>query len=186
MSGRYPRRPTTPLLVLVGLLAVLGLGVQAQPSAPIYLQYEGFARASDGRYLLWFGYFNLNHVDVTIPAGPDNAFLPTPAQREQPVTFLKGRHRFACTMLVPRAASEPVQWTVRFAGHTSMTTALIFDPIYALEEESVKRGSVGLNVSDAPDGVCAGRTTTPAASPETARNISGRLPLLGRSPWAGL
>ncbi len=139
------------------LQAISTIDVHAQPTAPIYVQYEGFKREAGGGFLLWFSYFNLNHVDVTIPVGPDNEFSPAPGDRKQITTFYKGRHRFACTMMVPSAIVEPVQWTVRFAGTTSKTSARVFDPIYEMEEASVEQGSKGLDVSQAPMDVCVER-----------------------------
>jgi hypothetical protein len=141
----------------LGALAA-SASISAQPTAPIYVQYEGFKHERDGGYVLWFSYFNLNHVDVTIPLGPDNEFSPAPGTRNQPTRFHKGRHRFACTMVVPPGTAEPVQWTVKFAGNTSTTTARVFDPIYELEEASVELGSKGLDATTAPLGVCVERS----------------------------
>ncbi len=141
----------------IALLAASVSLANAQPSAPIYVQYEGFTPAGDGGYVVWFSYFNLNHVDVTIPVGPDNDFTPAPGNRNQPTTFLRGRHRFACTMVIPAGTNASTQWTVKFAGTTSKTTARVFDPIYQLEEASVEAGSKGLVLSEAPLGVCVDR-----------------------------
>src|SRR5262245_61618421 len=72
----------------------------AQPSQPIYLQYDGYVKNTDGTYTLSFGYFNLNQVAVSIQSGEDNTFTPGPADRNQPILFEKGRRRFACSMVV--------------------------------------------------------------------------------------
>jgi hypothetical protein len=64
--------------------------LSAQPTKPIYLQYDGYVRNSNGTLTLSFGYFNMNNVDVTIQPGEANAFTPGPGDRNQPVTFLKG------------------------------------------------------------------------------------------------
>src|SRR5262252_2175394 len=107
-------------LNFVGALLLLVIAstsnVSAQASQPIYLQYDGFVKNKDGTYTLSFGYFNMNHVDVRIEPGSDNGFLPGPTDRNQPVVFLKGRHRFVCSMVVPGDFDGKLQWNIRFAG----------------------------------------------------------------------
>lgn len=129
----------------------------AQASQPIYLQYDGYVKNKDGTFTLSFGYFNLNHVDVRIQPGSDNAFLPAPTDRNQPVMFLKGRHRFACSIVVPANFDGKFQWMVRFAGKTFTTTTKTFDPLYELELASEKRATSGLDLAKAPKGVCVNR-----------------------------
>jgi hypothetical protein len=141
-------------LILVGLL---GADASAQ-SHPIYLQYDGFVKNKDGTYTLSFGYFNMNHVDVKIPAGADNGFLPGPADRNQPLLFLKGRHRFACSMVFPAGFDGQLQWRVQFAGKTSTTTGKVLDPLYELELNSEKKALSGLDLSKAAKGVCVNRS----------------------------
>ncbi len=142
------------LLLLVGSFAI---DAAAQASQPIYLQYDGFVKNKDGTYTLSFGYFSMNHVDVRIPPGEDNMFLPAPADRNQPVMFLKGRHRFVCSIVVPGDFDGKLQWTIRFAGTTFTTTAKILDPLYELELNSEKRATSGLDLAGAPKGVCVNR-----------------------------
>lgn len=142
------------ILILVGSLAS---DAAAQASQPIYLQYDGFVKNKDGTYTLSFGYFSLNHVDVRISAGADNTFSPAPADRNQPVLFVKGRHRFACSLVVPADYDGKLQWTVRFAGKTYTTTAKTLDPLYELELNSEKRATSGLDLAKAPKGVCVNR-----------------------------
>ena len=68
------RRTIGATVALVGALALHG---HAQPSQPIYLQYNGFVRNKDNHTLtLSFGYYNMNHVDVRIAVGEANGFLP--------------------------------------------------------------------------------------------------------------
>ena len=129
------------MLTLVGWSAT---EAAAQASQPIYLQYDGFVKNKDGTYTLSFGYFNLNHVDVRVQPGPDNAFLPAPGDRNQPILFLKGRHRFACSIVVPGDFGGQLQWIVRVAGKTFSTTAKILDPLYELELNSEKRATSGV------------------------------------------
>src|SRR5262249_30263719 len=84
------------LLVTAIAAATGSTAVVAQPTQPIYVQYDGFVRNKDGTLTLSFGYYNMNNVDVPVAAGAANAFAPAPGDRNQPVVFLKGRHRFAC------------------------------------------------------------------------------------------
>ena len=140
--------------MLVGLCAS---SAAAQASQPIYLQYDGFVKNKDGTYTLSFGYFSLNHVDVRIPAGEDNTFLPAPGDRNQAVVFLKGRHRFTCSIVVPGDFDGKLQWVVRFAGKTYTTTAKTLDPLYELELASEKRATSGLDLAKATKGVCVNR-----------------------------
>ena len=127
--------------------------VAAQPRHPIYLIYDGFVRNTDGSLTLAYGYHNVNRVDVTVE-GEDNAFLTGAADRGQPTVFLPGRQRFACVMVVPEAFDGRLQWRVRFAGHESVTTARVLDPLYALEEASAEQAVEGIVVDGAPQGIC--------------------------------
>jgi hypothetical protein len=142
---------------MLTLLASSGLEIGAQASQPVYLQYDGYVKNKDGTYTLSFGYFNTNQVDVKIPPGADNGFEPGPPDRNQPIIFLKGRHRFACSMVVPADFDGSLQWTVRFAGKTVTTTAKTLDPLYELELNSEKRVTVGLDLAKASRGVCLNR-----------------------------
>ncbi len=138
------------------LVAVAASAPAAQPRHPVYLIYDGFVRNPDASLTLAFGYYNRNHVDVTI-AGEDNAFLTAAADRGQPTVFLPGQHRFACVMVVPETIDGPLQWQVRFAGQASLTTARMLDPPYALEEASARLVLQGIDVDTAPRGVCLDR-----------------------------
>src|SRR5499426_2466921 len=130
--------------------SVFGPAAAAQPSQPIYLQYDGYVKNEGGTYTLSFGYFNLNQVAVNIQSGEDNAFTPGPADRNQPILFEKGRRRFMCSMVVSSDFDGALQWTVRIAGKTSTTTAKMLDPLYELELNSAKRVTSGLDLATAP------------------------------------
>ncbi len=145
------------VIVFVGLFAGV---VAAQPTQPIYLQYDGFVRNADASLTLAFGYYNLNQVDVTIEAGDDNRFVGGAADREQPTVFLAGRHRFTCVMVVRRDADAELRWQVQFAGRTSVTTDRVLDPRYALEAASAERVVAGLDGMTQPPGVCLERAPT--------------------------
>jgi hypothetical protein len=132
----------------------------SQPTQPIYLQYDGFVKNEGGSYTLSFGYFNMNQVAVSIQPGENNGFTPAPADRNQPIIFEKGRHRFACSIVVPADFDGNLQWTARFAGKTSTTTIKTLDPLYELELNSARRVISGLDPAKAPRGVCVNRSPT--------------------------
>ena len=173
--------------------ATVGVALHAQPTAPIFAQYDGFVKQPDGGYVLAFGYFNQNNVDVTIDPGDANHFAPVPADRNQPVTFAKGRHRFSCAMVVDRGFDGTLQWSIAFAGKTSMTTAKVLNPLYELELNSQKRVMAGLDVASAPRNVCVNRAPvahaiSPLGEPlETLAAKAGQeLPIAGQVEDDGL
>jgi hypothetical protein len=130
---------------------------------PVYVQYEGFVKNADKTLTLSFGYFNLNDSDVVIPAGANNGFTPAPADRGQPTTFQKGRHRFACVMVVPEKFDGNVRWRVQSgdASTVSVTTARVLDSNYALEERSATSAVAGLKLDSLPKNTCATPTAVP-------------------------
>lgn len=89
--------------------------------------------------------------------GDGNVFTPVPGDRNQPITFLKGRHRFACSMVVDKSFDGKLQWTVQFAGLTETTTPKALDPLYELELNSEKRAIAGLDLATAAKNVCVNR-----------------------------
>lgn len=160
------RRAAVPVALLAAVAAVAvsaaavavwpavgTAAVAAQPRHSVYLIYDGFVRNADGSLTLAFGYYNVNRVAVTVTGG-DNAFLPGAADRGQPTVFLPGRQRFACVMVVPEAFDGRLRWQVRFAGHESVTTARVLNPLYALEEASAREAVDGIDVDGAPQWVC--------------------------------
>jgi hypothetical protein len=178
--------PSAGLVLLLGTFDAAMTPVAAQPTQPIYLQYDGFVKNTDGTLTLSFGYFNMNNVDVTVQPGDANAFTPAPADRNQPITFLKGRHRFACSMVVDRTFDGKLQWVVTFAGKTITTTPKALDPLYELELNSQKRAIAGLDLTAAPKNVCVNRAPAVAvinpfaeanagAEGSTATNFTGRI-----------
>src|SRR5262245_22387784 len=144
-------------VLIIVALAALSRPAYAQPTQPIYLQYDGFVRNDDGTYTLSFGYFNMNNVDVTVAPGEANGFTPGAADRNQPVKFVKGRHRFACSMVMDKSFDGKLQWTVKFAGQTSTTTAKVLDPLYELEHSSEEHATSGLDIASAPKNACVNR-----------------------------
>ena len=99
----------TAALALACAMAAGEGSVYAQPTQPIYLQYDGFVHNKDGSYTLSFGYFNMNNVDVTVAPGEANGFNPGPADRNQPVKFVRGRHRFVCSMVMDKTFDGKLQ-----------------------------------------------------------------------------
>ena len=169
----------------------------AQPTQPIYLQYDGYVRATDGGYILSFGYFNLNNVDIPIAPGTANTFAPGAADRNQPVVFVKGRHRFACAIVVDQNFDGKLQWSLAFAGKTSTTTAKTLDPLYELELNSEKHVLRGLELAGVAKNVCVNRApmtavaTSPFEAPATENvqlqaKVGLELPIAGRVEDDGL
>jgi hypothetical protein len=126
----------------------------AQADKPIYVQYEGFVKNDDKTFLLSFAYINLNDTDIVIAAGDHNQFAPPPHDRHQPVTFLRGRQRSACVMVLPADFDGALRWTVKHGQHVSITTAKVLDPVYALTEDVAKRAKAGLIFQNAEKAVC--------------------------------
>ncbi len=167
-------------LTLLGALGTMTIELLAQPTQPIYLQYDGYVKNKNGTLTLSYGYFNMNNVDVTVQPGAANGFTPGPADRNQPVTFLKGRHRFACSMVVDKTFDGKLQWTVKFAGRTEITTAKALDPLYELEMGSEKHVTAGLDLAAAPKNVCVNRAphvdaSNPFGNVEDATNVKAKV-----------
>jgi hypothetical protein len=182
-------------LVLVALIGAFETFAFAQPTQPIYLQYDGFVRNANGTLTLSFGYYNMNNVDVTVPPGDANTFVPAPGDRNQPVTFAKGRHRFACSMVVDQSFDGRLQWTVKFAGRTQITTAKALNPLYELELNSEKRATAGLDLATAPKNVCVNRApavdiVNPFGGPDAGTKLTAKagqeLPINGHVEDDGL
>jgi hypothetical protein len=77
------------LAAVLILPVALRAGLFPQPVRPV-LEYV--VDNPDGSFTAWFGYDNLNPIQVSIPIGHDNRFTPPPQDRGQPTTFLPGRH----------------------------------------------------------------------------------------------
>ena len=170
----------TAALALACAMAAGEGSVYAQPTQPIYLQYDGFVHNKDGSYTLSFGYFNMNNVDVTVAPGEANGFNPGPADRNQPVKFVRGRHRFVCSMVMDKTFDGKLQWTVKFAGKSNTTTAKVLDPLYELEHSSEEHATAGLDLASAPKSVCVNRPPSvrvgnPFAPPPGPDGIAGKV-----------
>ena len=147
------KRLAAATLAFVSAIVLHG---DAQPRAQIYVQYDGFVRNKNAHTLtLSFGYYNLNVVPVTLQPGDGNGFLPGPADRKQPVLLRPGRHRFACTIIVPDTFTGSLQWQMKFADATSVTTAKALNGLYELELNSERRAMAGIDPAKDPKNVCA-------------------------------
>ena len=153
VAGSVAAGTALAVAVSAGAVTASAVVAAAQPRHPVYLIYDGFITNADGSLTLAFGYHNVNRVEVTIE-GEDNAFLPGAADRGQPTVFLPGRQRFACVMVVPESFDGRLRWQVRFAGHESVTTARLLNPLYALEEASAEQAVEGIELDGAPQGIC--------------------------------
>ena len=174
----FPMRCAAPALMVA--LAAGAANAAAQPTQPIYLQYDGFVRNATGTFALSFGYFNQNNADVTIEPGDANLFSPAPADRNQPIAFLKGRHRFACSMVVDGSFDGRLQWTLTFAGRTQTTTAKALNPLYELELNSEKRAIAGLALASAARNVCVNgppmvEIVNPFGRPDASTKIAAKV-----------
>jgi hypothetical protein len=170
----------TAAIVLLCAMTTAEITLVGQPTQPVYVQYDGFVKNKDGSLTLSFGYYNMNQVDVTIAPGDANRFAPTPADRNQPTTFLKGRHRFSCSMVVDGTFDGRLQWTVAFAGRTQTTTAKTLDGLYELELNSEKRAIAGLDLAAAPKNVCVNRAPTvelvnPFGAPDASTTLTAKV-----------
>ncbi len=169
-------RTSRTFLVFAATLASFGPYAQAQAVQPIYVYLDGSVKNPDGTFTLIWGYYSHNHVNVTISAGPANSFSPAPFDRNQPITFAPGRHRFACAMVVESNAADQVQWTVKWGGTTSASTAQSANEMYLLEAASVRRATRGVDLTKALKGVCINRPPTAdfrAAVVDPATNQGG-------------
>src|SRR5262249_33486263 len=98
------------------ILAPSGASAAAQPSQPIYLQYDGKVKTTDAPSTLPLGSSNINKAAASTHPGKDNTSTPGPADRNQPILFEKGRRRFMCSMVVSSDFDGALQWTVSIAG----------------------------------------------------------------------
>ena len=73
--------------------AVARFAVGALPTQRVIPILECVTRLGPGSWLARFGYDNPNHLPVTRQVGAENAFLPAPIDRGQPVRFEPGRQR---------------------------------------------------------------------------------------------
>jgi len=83
--------------------------------------FEGWTKAADGSYQLWFGYLNRNHIqELSIPVGADNRMEPGAPDRGQPTYFYPrfNRQLFAVTAPADFGDKGQIVWTVIANGQT--------------------------------------------------------------------
>jgi len=93
---------------------------------PISAAYEGWEVDPDGSKYFLFGYMNKNwEEEMDVPVGPDNAFSPGPADRNQPTHFFPRRNRYVFRVPVPSQFTErdELVWTLTTHGRTSKAYA---------------------------------------------------------------
>ena len=93
---------------------------------PISAAYEGWEIDPDGAKYFIFGYENKNwEEEMDIPVGPENGFLPGPADRGQPTHFFPRRSRYVFRVPVPSQFSDrdELVWTLVAHGRTSKAFA---------------------------------------------------------------
>jgi len=124
--------------ILLGV-SVVGAQQQSGPPAPTYIPqtqfdsgqdvvpvYEGWIRNADGTFDFVFGYMNRNYKqELAIPAGPNNAVAPAPADRGQPTYFLPRRQARIFRVRVPKdwGVKTVLTWSITANGRTETAYA---------------------------------------------------------------
>jgi hypothetical protein len=155
------------VVVLLLLGPWLTVEAAAQRNQPIYPAYDGFLKNADGSYTLAFGYFSHNGEDVQIPPGPDNAIIPEPGDRQQPMVFKPGHWRFQCVMVVSADVAANVRWKLTYAGTSTGTSERMLQSNWNLVEGAAELGRI--DFAKVPKGVCLNRAPTVRLLGKTAR-----------------
>jgi hypothetical protein len=144
-------------IVTLGFASTLGLAApaSAQLNQPIYPAYDGFLANPDGSYTLAFAYFSHNAETVTVPAGAQNSFAPSPVDRQQPIAFKPGHWRFQCVMVVGPDFDGKLRWTLTYAGVTTGTSEHMLQSNWNLVEGAAELKQI--DYAKAPRGVCLNR-----------------------------
>ncbi|MDX1382350.1 MAG: hypothetical protein R3190_01845, partial [Thermoanaerobaculia bacterium] len=161
-------------------LALWAAPLLSQSNAPIYPSYDGWVPNEDGSFTLVFGYHSENSVPVTVPAGPDNGFVPGPDDRGQPVVLQPGRHRNACLIVVgPEFEGKNLQWRIGWAGKTVATTERGGpDPLYRIEEiNAAYRLAREIDTSQVERGVCINTPPTVFLRGEVEAEVGAPAPI---------
>lgn len=150
----------------VAFVAVASLSLTAQTEFNNNIKYdsgqdlqpafEGWAKAPNGTFDLYFGYLNRNWKEqLAVPVGPNNSFSPGAADRGQPTYFYTRTNRKVFTVNVPADfGKSEIVWSLTANGKT--------------------RTTVGYLKSDweiTPDGGAAGTTMTKEARSNTAPTL---------------
>lgn len=150
-------KSATPILLAVLLCAGPLVGRSAaQENQPIYPSYEGFMKNPDGSLTLSFGYFSHNARIVTIAAGADNSFTPSPGDRLQPTTFKPGHHERQCIMVVGGDFDGKMVWNLAYAGKTTPTSTRMIQSNWFIVEAAEELAK-SIDYAKAQRGVCLNR-----------------------------
>lgn len=144
-------KPAIAVLIAVVFLST----ASAQINQPVYPAYDGYVKNPDGSYTLSFRYFSHNSEPVTIAPGPQNAFAPPPADRQQPTTFKPGDWRFQCVMVVGADFDGRLKWTVSHGGTTTGTSENMVQSNWNLVEGAAELRRI--DYATVPKGVCLNR-----------------------------
>lgn len=87
--------------------------------SPIKPVAECIYKSENGEIVSVWGYENPNDIDISIPLGPLNTFLPGEGNRGQPARFLAGLNRGAFAVQI----AEPLEW--RLAGASSLAAPTV-------------------------------------------------------------
>ncbi len=77
---------------------------------PIRLLEETIRKKGAGKFMVCFGYLNVNKESVYIPVGSRNQFTPGDANRGQTTLFLPGRQKYAFCIKI--STPDPVTWNL--------------------------------------------------------------------------
>ena len=112
--------------------------------------FEGWEKNPDGTYFLYFGYYNRNAQEWTVPIGPANSFSPAPADRVQPTNFLPGRGRNAFRIKEPAGWNDKAVWTLEVAGAKEVANGTVAD-LYEIAVDEDTRGNKAPTVEGGSD-----------------------------------
>lgn len=162
MNTGVVTRPTTKRLAAAATAAMLACAafapeglLRAQANQPIYPAYDGYVKNPDGSYTLAFGYFNHNRNTVSVSVGADNTFGSAQADRQQPITFLPGQHRFQCFVVMGADFDGKLRWTLNYAGTSTTTSEKMLQYSWELVEGADMARAI--DYAKAPKGVCLNR-----------------------------
>lgn len=161
----------------------LGGNIKYSAGQNIQPVFEGWAKNPDGRFVMYFGYLNRNHVEeLFVPMGPDNSIEPGGPDRAQPTYFYPRFNRRAFTVTVPSDwGKKELVWTVTVRGQTEKAIAWLqpeweIDPMLRGSQQSIKNDPPTIAVDASQS-----RITLPAALTLTSTVTDDGLPKSGRS-----
>ncbi len=115
--------------------------------------FEGWRKAPDGSYRMFFGYFSRNSEEqIDVPVGADNSFDPPAADRGQPTHFYPKRQWFVFSVAVPKDwGQKDLVWSLTAHGKTEKAYGSLLD-IYEVDNELIAKnmgaGSFGLMLAN--------------------------------------